>query len=220
MIPVQLFNFTNHLAENVRLPEGELWEVSLIALQCPEHVLTFANDGNQRDVTFVHKNNKETGATIPNGFYADISALVDAINTLTPGGAKPLKYDSFTKSVAFTLPPTLKELKLSSYVRKLLCLDLQTTIKEASLTSHRNAVYVYCNLIRPQFVGEAKAQLLNIVALNSITKGSLNSVSPAFVQLSDNSFDKIVIELTDSSGGVIPFSVGITTARLRFRKRS
>ena len=63
----------------------------------------------------------------------------------------------------------------------LFCPDYPTTVKKASLTSDRNAVYVYCNLIRPQFISNAKVRILTVVAFNSITDGLLEKTPPTFV---------------------------------------
>lgn len=216
--------FTTHLAEEVRIPEQELWEVALVSLQCPEDIATFPKDGDERKITFQMKDGTNHEKVIPHGYYDDVEDLCDTLNSLAPIKAQLFEYNTLNRTVTPTyvgqFHESIKSVELSPFVKRILGIDQPFGLREASLTSHTNTVYIYCNLIRSQMVGNTKSQVLAVVSAESVTGGRMCHGSGSFVPLVDNSFDKIIIELADSTGRIVPFCDGITTLRLRFRKRT
>ncbi|GAU89847.1 hypothetical protein RvY_02349 [Ramazzottius varieornatus] len=219
-LPLPLTAFTTHLAEELRIPESELWEMSLVSIQCPERIATFPEDGNERNVMFRMKDGKRYQKVTPQGYYQDVEALCNALNLLPPAAAQVFKYNALDRTVSRAPNDTVIAVELSPYMKRLLGIEQPFGLREASLTTHTDTVYVYCNLIRSQLVGNTKAQVLAVVSAESVTRGRMCQGSGSFVPIADNSFDKIIVELADSTGRIIPFADGITTVRLRFRKRA
>ena len=216
--------FTTHLAEEVRVPESELWEVALISIQCPQHISTFPKDGDGKKLTFRMKDGTSHEKVIPNGYYDDVEDLCDTLNSLAPAKSQVFKYNTLDRTVTRSyfgqFHETIKTVEFSAYVKRLLGIEQPFGLCEASLVSHTATIYLYCNLIRAQMVGNTKSQVLAVVSAESVTGGRMCQGSGSFVPLADYSFDKVIIELADSTGKIIPFSDGITTVRLRFRKRA
>ena len=81
------------------------------------------------------------------------------------------------------------------------------------------ALYVYCNLCKPQIVGDTLAPLLRIV--DSKGKDGQNIVKfygqPHFVPLRKKYIDVIQINISDDTGNIISFTLGKVICKLQFR---
>jgi hypothetical protein len=84
-------------------------------------------------------------------------------------------------------------------------------------------VFVYTDIIQPQYVGDTKAPLLRIVAMSDTNHGKVQSVAfqnVHYFPLSKLSFDTIEILLKDHAGQNLPFASGTLTVTLHFVRSS
>ena len=84
-------------------------------------------------------------------------------------------------------------------------------------------MYVYCDLVAPQLIGDTTAPLLKIVNMDisKYSYGSVNSVmytSPHYVPVSKSTFETIEIHLRDHTGKKLPFTFGTSCVKLHFRR--
>ena len=89
-----------------------------------------------------------------------------------------------------------------------------------SLPAH---IYVYCDLVEPQLIGDTTAPLLNIVNINQDTYkyGSHSSVtysSPHYVPIMKSEFETVEIDLRDHTGKKLPFLFGTSYVKVHLRR--
>lgn len=84
-------------------------------------------------------------------------------------------------------------------------------------------MYVYCDLIEPQMIGDTTAPLLKIVNIDraNYVHGSETTVhytSPHYVPVMKGTFETIEIDLRKDTGSRVPFIFGTSYVKLHFRK--
>ena len=84
------------------------------------------------------------------------------------------------------------------------------------------SIYVYCNIVQPQIVGNTSVPLLRTIAVSGksgdvITKTFTNI---QYVPVQTTSFEDIEIPLRTDTGDPVPFERGKVIATLYFRKQS
>lgn len=171
------------------------------------------------------------------GDYANIQELLDHINTQEHAIAYGVKFtieNSYNKFVEVSMGSDVGKIKLSPTLALQLGFDPNESTLEGEsvnksirspnirlgLPSH---MYVYCDLVEPQMVGDTVAPLLKIVNISttSYVYGLHNSTSfldPHYVPVMYRSFDSVEIDLRDSTGRHLPFHFGTSCVKLHFRK--
>ena len=80
-------------------------------------------------------------------------------------------------------------------------------------------MYIYCDLVQHQLVGDTKSQLLRIVRIPlGSESASVIFDKPHYVPVSRHYFDSIHIETRTVEGLSFPFSEGHITMKLHFRR--
>ena len=84
-------------------------------------------------------------------------------------------------------------------------------------------MYVYCDLVEPQLVGDTMAPLLKIIDIDtsSWTYGANKTVhiyDPHYVPTIKSSFETVEMDLRDDTGASLPFAFGNTCMKLHLRK--
>ena len=94
--------------------------------------------------------------------------------------------------------------------------------RPADITAGITSLFVYCNLIVPQYVGDTRAKLLKTVIVPRNKKfGETISVvypTPNYVPVLTNDFESIEIDIKDDTNTPIYFMFGRTRVKLHFRK--
>lgn len=97
-----------------------------------------------------------------------------------------------------------------------------TSIRSYDLTAGIHAVYVYCDLIEPVFVGDNYTKCVRSVTVNveeKFGKDCEKIFNPIqYHKLGKNSFQSILISLHDDAGLEIPFQFGRTRVVLHFKR--
>ena len=84
-----------------------------------------------------------------------------------------------------------------------------------------DSMYVYCDLVRNQMVGDTLAPLLRVVPVEGKFEDNIYREynSPHYLPLVKMEFDSISIAIKDDKNRNVPFLAGKVTVKLHFRKR-
>ena len=94
-------------------------------------------------------------------------------------------------------------------------------IHKCDINEGFTSLYVYSNIVEPQIVGDAQAQLLRIVAVSGRGKARNQVVSFQHVQylpVSDNGTETIQVLIRRDDGRPVPFQSGKVIITLHFKK--
>lgn len=85
-----------------------------------------------------------------------------------------------------------------------------------------NMMYVYCNIITGQIVGDVFAPLLKVVPVGGEHGASVMTeyVNPQYIPVLTNQLSNITLSIRDGSGDKIAFEHGRVTVVLHFRRQS
>ena len=154
---------------------------------------------------------------------AEPSELEHALTaSLTPGLGRLQLHIQEGKSInAIELPETVRYM-LGIDETRLEPGTIYQAKYQPDLTGGLTTLYVHCNIVEPQIVGNTKSELLRTVPVNS-TKRFGDTVhelftSPHYVNVRYKNFDNIRIEIRSDSGEPIPFEYGKVIAKLHLRK--
>ena len=83
-----------------------------------------------------------------------------------------------------------------------------------------NALYVYCDLVAPQIVGNSYANLMRPVTVTGKFNQNITNIytDRHYLPVLKKQFDSIEININDDAGNPIKFEFGKTFATLHFRK--
>lgn len=228
--------FSTKLPKSLIL-EGE-WYVGIVEIQYPCTMYTVREKENviytsqwvlmpnELKHSLVHNRKR-----IPAMNYDSIQQIIAALNKNTDLQIT-FHYNEITKQVSVVcLDSTVDVLKLSTK----LCLQLGFE-PNTNLISNKNGTYpsnlklglpsqlfIYCDIIEPQIVGDVMAPLLRIVPLDpSVYVYGANKMHifspPHYVPVMRREFDVIEIDIRTSTGRKVPFQFGTTCIKVHFKK--
>ena len=148
------------------------------------------------------------------------------MNTITPW----IQF-SYSNTVQVTASDNIQAIRLSPMLALQLGFEPTVNILKAGTIQKQpylsigypQQVFVYTDLIQPQYVGDTKAPLLRIVAMNDINHGKVQTITfenVHYFPLAKLSFDTIEILLKDHAGRDLPFASGTLTVTLHFTRLS
>lgn len=221
-------SFGNKLYKRVNLNED--WEVALLELHVPVTMSNFYHNNSSVWVS-IH-GNITLHYILPEIYYSDVNKLLDKLNT------------AMLKSYIFSLenghvictPSNLEEpmgIKFSETLALQLGFvpvqDFQSGILKANEDPNLDAglpnlIYVYTNVVQPQFVGSSAHRLLRVVSLNTshLHRGSTVCLSvqhPQYLPVATKVLDHIEINIKDASGIALPFQCGRSSVVLHFKHK-
>ena len=86
-----------------------------------------------------------------------------------------------------------------------------------------HSLFVYCDIVRPSFVGDSYTQLLRIVEIPPKTSYGDQIVitypNIQYIPVMNREFETIEIDIKDDTGLQIPFEFGRSIVVLHFRKK-
>ena len=94
--------------------------------------------------------------------------------------------------------------------------------KPSYLAFGNTKMYIYCNLVQPQFINHSMSQCIKTCTYLAKTKQTVTHefANPMFLNLAVSEFNSIQIYIRNESGDPFPFVFGSLTLILRFRKKS
>lgn len=181
-------------------------------------------------------------ATVPPGYYdtreqfvnAVSTAINDAFTTTDKKHRIRVEYDRIHRRVDLTIPSIVYSLTLGQKLQYMLGLagghiltdqsKSQTLIKSQSPIDLRggfDSMYVYCDIVEPQIVGDCLTPLLRVVNV----EGNHDDVLvksfdfPHYVPVSKRELSTIEINIKDDANRFVGFRYGKVVVKLHFRKR-
>jgi hypothetical protein len=235
-------DFITTLPINIKLA-GE-WEVGLAEIM---YANTWNNvTGRNNSIKFTDaESGLKTVLTIPTGRYESAQGLFQTIQKLKNIYTNQKKKDIMGK-FEFTYLEHVKSCQLKVDTNKVYNIEihpdllymlgfneaqlgeLKNNIGEKSLVSWHpvdmscglNHLYIYCDIVHPQIVGNVLAPLLQIVSIEGKYVDTVNRIyiSPHYVPVLKKSFGTINVNVKDDRNESIRFEYGKTIVKLHFRR--
>lgn len=170
-------------------------------------------------------------AKLPSGNYTRVEDVIDAINSHEDLiGIAVFEYD--TKKVEIRLSESVDQIEMSHRLALQLGFDPEENDLKTNNKSVRPAnmllglpaqMYIYCDIVEPQLIGDTMAPLLQIINIDTANYvyGANRFVqfsTPHYVPLLKTSFESLEIDLRDNTGDLLPFHFGTSCVKLHFRK--
>ena len=209
------------------------WEVGLYSISYPNTWYTLQFQQNHIYYSLDGGKTFWSSAIVDYGYYTSIPELIKAINAAMKKELKnnniTFSYNLRTHKVKVTLAAK-HCVGLYGQLSKILGfggggdLKIRKT-KESPYVAELHgitSIYVYCNIVQPQVVGNSMVPLLRTIPVTGnpgdvITKTFTNI---QYVPVQTKSFEDIEILLRTDTGDPVPFERGKVIATLYFRKQS
>lgn len=227
--------FSTKLPKSIKL-EGE-WSVGVVEFQYPCTMFTVQNHEN---VVYIKKEmlmpEQEKPSLvyykthIPATNYDDINQILTALNNI--GEKIKFRYDEISKFVSVMVKDeSIKSLTLTAKLGFQLGFEPNRNLVEngsgkcpANLhLGLPSQLFVYCDIIEPQIVGDVMTPLLRIIPLDPANyiygANKMHVFSPPhYLSVMRREFDTIEVDIRSSTGQKIPFQFGTVCVKLAFRK--
>lgn len=229
--------FCVKLPKTIKL-EGE-WAVGLVEFQYPCTMLTVQEGNNS---VYIQKHPTIDGEQsldivsftdrILATNYDNINHILSALNenNIVKNNAEFI-YDKLTKNISIL---TKSESVISLRLSPTLCLQLgfppyRNILNKAGLYPVNlslglpSQLFVYCDIVEPQVVGDVMASLLRITPLDTsqYVYGTYKTCTftPAhYLPVLRREFDTLEININSSTGHKIPFEFGTACVKLHFKR--
>lgn len=227
-----LTHFRTQLAHPVCL-EGS-WECGLSEIYFPRTWFNVIKANNAIHIipAGAEDNRLWTKVTIPHGHYESGEALVDALNKkissqVGAGNGVQLVWCKRTERITVNILENGAKMRTVGMLALMMGFEHRQVIK-ATTTAFRAydpeggvyALFLYCNIIQPSFVGDTHVPLLRIVPI----KGSVGQMvayrfeKPHYHPVSCKQFQTVEIDIRDSEGEPVAFQRGTVIVKLHLRK--
>ena len=227
----RLCNFTTRLASKLNLGEGD-WEVGLAEIQYPhnwDNVDVSEGSEETRVILWNGPGLGENAATLRGRYFANVPDLVKAVDDQVKRYAR-FEWDNVAGRVTVRITPkrgVTLPVKLSGI------LALPRTLNNPRVTSLEiegeeimdknldlNTMYVYCDLVRHNLLGDSSVPLLRVVHIRG-KHGSY--VSRAYENIMYQPMRRaevqtVEIDIRDDTGESIPFNSGRVVVILHIRR--
>lgn len=229
-------NFCTKLPKSIKL-EGE-WYVGIVEFQYPCTMFTVQDHEN---IVYVTKRMQVPGdegnesvvtykTHIPASSYENIEDVLTACNSRE---AFILRYDKISKYITLTNEDNkIISLQFSPKLSLQLGFDPNTNVVTKRVSKFPanlylglpSQLYVYCDIIEPQMVGDVMCSLLRIIPLDpaKYTYGSnkMHIFSPPhYVSVMRREFDTIEVDIRTNTGENVPFQFGTACVKLHFKRK-
>lgn len=227
--------FSTKLPKSVIL-EGT-WYVGVVEFQYPCTMFTVQEHEN---IVYVGKTMLMPGDSstsmvyykthIPATNYDSINHILTALNSIKENVR--FRYDDLSKFVNVAVMDTnIRSLSLSPQLSLQLGFEPNRNLVEKGFAKcpanlHLGLppqLFVYCDIIEPQIVGDVMTPLLRIIPLDPSKyiygANKMHVFSPPhYLPVMRREFDTIEIDIRSSTGQKIPFQFGVVCIKLHFRK--
>ena len=220
--------FTNQLQSRIDLDSDTQfpWRVALAEIHIPT---TCYNVVEGQNIIYVTQTDKQQfKVKIPPAYYPTIESLLDAMHKVTMYFLY-FRYDTQKSSLTVVSPPIVSEVTMSP----ILCLQLgfepeRNLVKQVRSTRHPQVhigypqqIFVYCDIVEHQFLGDTKAPLLHSASIPVLQYGRTQTIicNPLqYLRLAKYNFSTIEIHLRDQAGRNLPFEFGTVNVKLHFAR--
>lgn len=218
-------HFITQLPSPIQLYNGE-WEVGLVDLIYPHSWYNVRSENKQNIFGFDLGDGKLLTRRIPPGCYENIPDILKAMYLASHKNKIEFSYQPVTKKVKLKIEQHCKVV-LPEGIAELLGFEAgeyNNNLESpfiADPTASFPAIYIYCDLVEPQIVGDVQAPLLKIVTVKGKDGEVVNAhyIRPYYLPVVRKNFQTIEIVLRLHSGKLVPFERGRVIAVLHFRMR-
>ena len=223
----------------VKLPqsvdlEGD-WEVGLFSISYPHswYTITYQNHENVFYFNYGQPKPFLFSATMRPGYYDSTGKLIEAANQgiqerRCPPEKIRLTYDSTTRKTTFHLAKNCyvalyhKLSHVLGFKNDYMLIEKTTEspyVVDLALTS---SIYIYCDIVEPQVVGDTNAKLLRTIPVQRQIGDDVyvSFTNIMYVPVQTKSFEDIQILLRTDTGEPVPFERGKVVVTLQFRKHT
>ena len=218
-------NFRVQLPQPIDLKGA--WSVGISQIQ---YTKTWYNIEHNKNIIFITQNKDSHRIFITEGYYVSEEQLIGEINKnireQTSIVHTILKYDLFSGKCTIDLPSEAI-LYLGKYLGGILGFDNtlvltgnQVSSAPVNLNYNCETIYIYCDLIEDQIVGEEKWKLINFFNVEKHPFGTSihhTCVNPQYICLSKKNFETVHIQLCNQRKEVINFQKGVSIIQLHFK---
>ena len=203
-----------------------VWSVGLSQIQ---YTKSWYNIEANRNIIFVTQSDTNYKIFITEGYYTSEEQLIKEINKNIQQQSnipeRVFKYDLHSGKCIVDIPDRTI-FYIGKHLGSVLGFDnytltgKQESITPVNLNHNCEALYVYCDLIEDQIVGEEKWKLINFFNVEKNTFGtSVNHTctNPQYVCLAKKNFETIHIKLCNQYKEVIYFQKGVSIVQLHFK---
>ncbi len=96
-------------------------------------------------------------------------------------------------------------------------LEKITVTHHSDMKMTKSALFIYCNVVKPQIIGDRQYPLLRTVPV--VENCMVETIRPQYVPVSHNFITDIEVDIRDDTGRPIPFKRGKVITTLQFRRR-
>ena len=195
--------------------------ISNLALKPGQHVEIYVNDRESRKMIYELKNTiiKDLPKLVWNSHILSFQLGKD-----TQGNQiLPYLEDELSLMLGFAISKDLLANQLAHGPANIWYRPPHTidALRAYDIDSGIAAIYVYTDIIKPQYIGNVKAPCIRVCSVPTTKYGDncfLNFPNPSYVPLSHKMFKTVRIVLKDKTNKVIPFEFGETIVKLHFRR--
>jgi hypothetical protein len=223
--------FRVRLPHEVRL-DGH-WEVALVELQYPRSWNNISEE--ESDISGLNNNQLMLGAgsrrvtlTIWPGFYESADQLSEAIAEAkqvhaglkdTWLGYQRLRNKFFYNSSDYKMIIPAKLQYMMGFDQQRIE-ETKLAVYPPDIRGGMDSLFVYCDLVEPQIVGNSLQQLLRIVPIKGHHGDYISSVfvAPHYIRILCRSFSSVEIIIKTDANLLVPFEFGKCLVKLHFRK--
>ena len=167
---------------------------------------------------------------IPAGHYHSIEAILAKMKELIDNDKRfrdnaKFSYDTLSRKVTVHLQNNTELFfdgigYILGFQPENVISSTSTAEREADLEHGLHHLYVYCDIIQPQFVGDALVPLLRIVPVEGKDgqRISKSFFRPQYVPVSRKQFESIEVNIKRDTGETVPFEFGRVLLTLHFRQ--
>lgn len=227
--------FSTKLPKSIVL-EGK-WYVGVVEFQYPCTMFTVQEHENVVYVTKTMQMPNEASTSIvyykthiPATNYDNINHILTALNNIKEKVV--FRYDPVTKFVNATImDKSIKSLTLSPQLSLQLGYEPDKNLVEKGIgkcpanlhLGLPSQLFLYCDIIEPQIVGDVMTPLLRIIPLDPSKyiygANKMHVFSPPhYLPVMRREFDTIEIDIRSTTGQNIPFQFGTVCIKLHFQK--
>lgn len=218
----KISQFTTQLPSPINL-NGE-WEVALVDFIYPHTWYNVRRDNNL--FGFELGDGILEGRRVPPGCYETIPDLIKGMTLTSHKNKIEFNYHPITKRVTIKTDKKSKVI-LHEGIAELLGFEpgQYAGFQQSPFVSDPNTsfpvMYVYCDLVEPQIVGDVQAPLLKIVTVQGKDSEIINVhyPRPFYLPVIRQHFQTIQVDIRLHSGSLVPFERGKVFAVLHFRLR-
>ena len=225
----------NKTGYRIKLPESidldRDWEVGVYSIIYPNSWYTIADDNDDRNVYFGFPPHRYvTGIGFDYGYYEDAGKFIEKANKIMKldknlKGGVQFKENNLTKKITVEIKSGYSMTRVS----RILGFGSSTPVFKKTTVSPYIAdmsvlspIYVYCDIVEPQVVGNVSAQLLRSIPVQGKFGDIISEtfVNIQYAPILRKSFEDVAILLRGDTGDPVPFEHGKVVVTLHFQKHT